>query len=70
MRPVLLFLLLLFSSCNSISQEDANTIRSIYDEALTDRTIYENLRYLTKNFKGRIASASEANNIFFESLQI
>lgn len=59
MRSSLLILLFFISSC-SYSQTDEKIIRSIYDEALTDRTIYENLRYLTKNFKGRIACAPEA----------
>jgi len=60
MRSLIIFLLTIILSYNSFTQNDSKIIRSIYDEALTDRTIYENLRFLTKNFKGRIACAPEA----------
>ncbi|MFC2119017.1 M20/M25/M40 family metallo-hydrolase [Bacteroidota bacterium] len=60
MKFLFLYLFLCFAYTSSFSQNDEKLIRSIYDEALTNRTAYENLRYLTKNFKGRIACAPEA----------
>ena len=42
------------------AQDTGKIIRSIFDEALTDRTAYNNLEYLCKNTKGRIAGSPAA----------
>lgn len=47
-------------SMGLMAQEPATVIKSIFDEALTDRTAYKNLEYLCKNTKGRIAGSPEA----------
>ena len=39
---------------------DSLVIRKIFDEALTNREAYENLRWLCKNTKGRISGTPEA----------
>jgi carboxypeptidase Q len=43
-----------------ISQEKEKTVRSIFDEALTDRTAYRQLEYICKNTKGRIPGSPAA----------
>jgi hypothetical protein len=40
------------------AQEPAKVLSSVFDEALTDRTEYNNLEYLCKHTKGRIAGSS------------
>ncbi|KPK83497.1 MAG: peptidase M28 [Bacteroides sp. SM23_62_1] len=40
--------------------QDSVIIRRIFDEALTSRAAYENLRYLCKNTKGRICGSPQA----------
>ena len=42
-------------------QTDANFIREIYDEALTNQVAYENLRYLCKEIGPRLSGSEEAN---------
>ncbi len=42
------------------SQETEKIVRSIFDEALTDRTAYRQLEYLCKNTKGRIPGSPAA----------
>jgi hypothetical protein len=42
------------------AQEPGKVLKSIFDEALTDRTAYNNLEYLCKNTKGRIAGSAAA----------
>jgi len=39
------------------AQDPAITLRSVFDEALTDRTAYNNLEYLCKNTRGRLAGS-------------
>jgi hypothetical protein len=40
------------------AQEPATIVSSVFDEALTDRTAYNNLEYLCKHTKGRIAGSA------------
>jgi carboxypeptidase Q len=57
---ILLFSLLVLQS---FGQEAEKVIRSVFDEALSDRTAYNHLEYICKNTKGRIpgsAAAAEA----------
>ncbi len=42
------------------AQEPARILSSVFDEALTDRTAYNNLEFLCKHTKGRIAGSSAA----------
>lgn len=42
------------------AQEPAKVLSSVFDEALTDRTEYNNLEYLCKHTKGRIAGSPAA----------
>jgi carboxypeptidase Q len=56
-----LFTLLISLLFLQLSGQDANKIvRSIFDEALTDRTAYNQLEYLCKNTKGRIPGSAAA----------
>jgi carboxypeptidase Q len=53
----------LIISSSLFSQEAEKNIKSIFDEALTDQTAFDQLRYICKNTKGRIpgsAAAAEA----------
>jgi carboxypeptidase Q len=43
-----------------LSQEPEKTVRSIFDEALTDGTAYRQLEYICKNTKGRVAGSPAA----------
>jgi carboxypeptidase Q len=52
--------LLWFASFQLVSQEPEKTVRSIFDEALTDRTAYNQLEYLCKNTKGRLPGSPAA----------
>jgi carboxypeptidase Q len=47
-------------SLSLFSQEAEKTVRSIFDEALTDRTAYNQLKYICKNTKGRIPGSPAA----------
>lgn len=54
-------LIFLFLSINLYAQDqDSILIRRIFDEALSSRIAYENLRYLCKNTKGRISGTPQA----------
>jgi len=55
---VISFLILLSIRLNA--QEPAKVLKSVFEEALTDRTAYNNLEYLCKNTKGRIAGSPAA----------
>ena len=46
--------------CGLNAQEPEKVLTSVFDEALTDRTAYNNLEYLCKNTKGRIAGSPAA----------
>lgn len=70
MKTILIPFIIFFFSICSCAQTDEKIIRSIYDESLTDRTVYENLRHLTKNYKGRIAGAPEAIQAAFWTREI
>ncbi len=61
MKTLLLFITILIAlPAVSRAQEDETLIKSLFDEALTDHTAYENLRYLCKNTGGRISGTPEA----------
>ena len=45
----------------TVFSQEEKTVKSIFDEALTDTTAYHNLRLLCKNHKGRITGTPEAN---------
>jgi carboxypeptidase Q len=53
------FFTLIFSF-QTFSQEPEKVIRSIFDEALTDRTAYKQLEYICKNTKGRLPGSPAA----------
>lgn len=62
-RPFLLYLIvtgLLFTASSLSAQKPDAIIRSIFDEALTDRTAYNELEYLCKNTKGRLPGSPAA----------
>ena len=42
------------------AQDESKVIKAFFDEALTDQTAYENLRYLCKNCNGRITGSPQA----------
>ena len=58
-RITVVFLLFLISHLLK-AQEPAKVLSSVFDEALTDRTAYNNLEYLCKHTKGRVAGSSAA----------
>jgi len=60
MKRTLLNLMFLLIVPGLWAQEDDQLIKSIFDNALTDRTAYENLRVLCKEHKGRITGSPEA----------
>jgi hypothetical protein len=56
-----IILILLFTSIILFSQDqDSVLIKRIFDEALSSRIAYENLRYVCKNTKGRISGTPQA----------
>ena len=57
----LLFLSFCFSSVVLRAQGPETIIKSIFDEALTDKTAYNNLEILCKNYKGRVTGSEQAN---------
>ncbi len=59
-RTVLILILLFNFSPNMKAQDESKEIKSFFDEALSDQTAYENLRYLCKNCKGRITGSPQA----------
>jgi carboxypeptidase Q len=60
MRRFLVLLLAGLVTFPLLSQEPEKNIRSIFDEALTNRTAFDQLRYLCKNTKGRIPGSPAA----------
>lgn len=61
MRNIASFLVLFF--CFSMvlkAQESEKTIKAFFDEALTDKTAFNNLETLCKNYKGRITGSEQA----------
>jgi hypothetical protein len=60
MRKSIVFLLSLIPAILPAQDQDSIVIRRIFDEALTSREAYENLRWLCKNTKGRIAGTPAA----------
>jgi carboxypeptidase Q len=56
-RILAALILALVSACLN-AQDPAKTLRSVFDEALTDRTAYNNLEYLCKNTGGRLAGSN------------
>ena len=60
MRKIIAVLFLFQVSYVLIAQEPAKILSSVFDEALTDRTAYNNLEYLCKHTKGRIAGSAAA----------
>lgn len=62
-KEVLKIIVILFlAGCSSIlnAQEPSKVLSSVFDEALTDRTAYNNLEYLCKQTRGRIAGSVAA----------
>jgi hypothetical protein len=55
----LLILLLCFSGVSK-GQETEKVIKAFFDEALTDKTAYNNLEILCKNYKGRVTGSKQA----------
>jgi len=60
MKYIISVCLILIISLPLFPQEAEKTVRSIFDEALTDRTAFNQLEYLCKNTKGRIPGSSAA----------
>lgn len=58
MQRVLAFVILVLFSLGLKGQEPEKVLTSIFDEALTDRTAYNQLEYLCKNAGGRLAGSS------------
>ena len=58
-KIITVFSLLLISYILS-AQEPSKILNSVFDEALTDRTAYNQLEYLCKHTKGRLAGTSAA----------
>lgn len=60
MKYIISIFFILIISLPLFPQEAEKTVRSIFDEALTDRTAFNQLEYLCKNTKGRIPGSSAA----------
>ena len=60
MRLFPAFLILIGFSLGGHAQADEEMLRKIYDEALTNSPVYENLRYLTKRIGHRLAGSTQA----------
>jgi hypothetical protein len=58
MKSLYTALILVLFSAGLNAQDPAVTVRSVFDEALTDRTAYNNLEYLCKQTKGRLAGSA------------
>jgi len=56
---VLFFTLVIFIS-NVTAQFEDDVIKSVFDEALTNRKAYNDLRFLCENFEGRLAGTPQA----------
>jgi carboxypeptidase Q len=60
-RRIIMFFILTLLVVRLHSQNNEEiVVKSIFDNALTDRTSYENLRYLCEHTKGRIAGSPQA----------
>lgn len=57
MQKIVVVFILALTSHIMAAQGPAKTLSSVFDEALTDRTAYNNLEYLCKHTKGRIAGS-------------
>lgn len=57
MKYIFTIILIAAGLGNSYAQTDAEVLRSIYDESLTNSPSYENLRYLSKNVGHRLAGS-------------
>ena len=60
MRKAIILFLTIIPLVVSGQNKDSLVVSSIFKEALTSREAYENLRYLCKDCKGRIAGTPEA----------
>ena len=60
MRKAIILFLTIIPLAGSGQDKDSLVVSSIFKEALTSRVAYENLRYLCKDCKGRIAGTPEA----------
>ncbi|NQU54980.1 MAG: M20/M25/M40 family metallo-hydrolase [Bacteroidetes bacterium] len=61
MKQIILGTILLLNiSLTLNAQEEDKMMKAFFDEALTDQTAFENLRYLCKNCNGRITGSSQA----------
>ncbi len=61
MKNAAIIIALLSASCTFYSQDqDSVCVKKIFNEALSSRMAYENLRYLCKNTKGRISGTPQA----------
>ncbi len=60
MRKAIILFLTIIPLAGSGQDKDSLVVSSIFKEALTSREAYENLRYLCKECKGRIAGTPEA----------
>ena len=60
MKSKFSIVLIVLGSITAHAQSDAEVIKSIYDEALTQSPAYENLRYLTKSVGHRLAGSTGA----------
>ena len=61
MKKIFLILILLPAIFSVYSQDaDSIMIKKIYNDALSDKTGYENLRYLTKKIGGRVTGSPQA----------
>jgi carboxypeptidase Q len=60
MQKYSLLLILLFLVSHTYSQEPDKVVRLVFNEALSDNTASENLKYLCKNTKGRIDGSPAA----------
>jgi hypothetical protein len=60
MRKAIILFLTIIPLAGSGQDKDSLVVSSIFKEALTSREAYENLRYLCKDCKGRIAGTPEA----------
>jgi carboxypeptidase Q len=60
MKSIYSIFLFVVMATSAHAQSDAQVIKSIYDEALTQSPAYENLRYLTKSIGNRLAGSPQA----------
>ena len=61
MKRTMFILVLVLNFLPKINaQDETKVLKAFFDEALTDQTAYENLRYLCKNYNGRITGSPQA----------